>query len=101
VLLASGNLSFVMAMESFELPQLLGTPAKMFVFTTKIYDLAYGGHVANFGPATCRINRAAAAPGFAVPSPTAGRDRPGRCDRVPTSRPLGPLGQPFRNSRDR
>ena len=50
-LLASGILSFVVAMESFELPQLLGTPAKIFVFTTKIYDLAYGGHVANFGPA--------------------------------------------------
>jgi iron(III) transport system permease protein len=37
--------------ESFEIPQLLGTPAKIFVFTTKIYDLAYGGHVARFGPA--------------------------------------------------
>jgi len=51
-LLASGILSFVVAMESFELPQLLGTPAKIFVFTTRIYDLAYGGHVANFGAAT-------------------------------------------------
>ncbi|HXJ83455.1 MAG TPA: ABC transporter permease subunit, partial [Candidatus Methylomirabilis sp.] len=51
-LLASGVLSFVVAMESFELPQLLGTPAKIFVFTTKIYDLAYGGHVANFGAAS-------------------------------------------------
>jgi iron(III) transport system permease protein len=51
-LLASGILSFVVAMESFELPQLLGTPAKIFVFTTRIYDLAYGGHVASFGPAT-------------------------------------------------
>jgi iron(III) transport system permease protein len=50
-LLASGILSFVVAMESFEIPQLLGTPARIFVFTTKIYDLAYGGHVANFGPA--------------------------------------------------
>jgi iron(III) transport system permease protein len=50
-LLASGILSFVVAMESFEIPQLLGTPAKIFVFTTKIYDLAYGGHVARFGPA--------------------------------------------------
>ena len=50
-LLASGILSFVVAMESFELPQLLGTPARIFVFTTKIYDLAYGGHVASFGPA--------------------------------------------------
>src|SRR4026207_2378742 len=50
-LLASGILSFVVAMESFELPQLLGTPAKIFVFTTRIYDLAYGGHVARFGPA--------------------------------------------------
>ena len=51
-LLASGILSFVVAMESFEIPQLLGTPAKIFVFTTRIYDLAYGGHVANFGVAT-------------------------------------------------
>lgn len=50
-LLASGILSFVVAMESFELPQLLGTPANIFVFTTRIYDLAYGGHVANFGAA--------------------------------------------------
>jgi iron(III) transport system permease protein len=51
-LLASGILSFVVAMEAFEIPQLLGTPAKIFVFTTRIYDLAYGGHVARFGPAT-------------------------------------------------
>jgi len=51
-LLASGILSFVVAMESFEIPQLLGTPAKIFVFTTRIYDLAYGGHVSNFGAAT-------------------------------------------------
>jgi iron(III) transport system permease protein len=50
-LLASGILSFVVAMEAFEIPQLLGTPAKIFVFTTRIYDLAYGGHVARFGPA--------------------------------------------------
>lgn len=50
-LLASGILSFVVAMESFELPQLLGTPARISVFTTRIYDLAYGGHVASFGPA--------------------------------------------------
>lgn len=50
-LLASGILSFVVAMESFELPQLLGTPANIFVLTTRIYDLAYGGHVANFGAA--------------------------------------------------
>jgi iron(III) transport system permease protein len=49
-LLASGILSFVVAMESFEIPQLLGT-ANIFVFTTRIYDLAYGGHVANFGAA--------------------------------------------------
>lgn len=50
-LLASGILSFVVAMESFEIPQLLGTPANIFVLTTRIYDLAYGGHVANFGAA--------------------------------------------------
>lgn len=50
-LLASGILSFVVAMESFEIPQLLGTPANIVVFTTRIYDLAYGGHVAKFGPA--------------------------------------------------
>jgi iron(III) transport system permease protein len=50
-LLASGILSFVVAMESFEIPQLLGTPANIFVLTTHIYDLAYGGHVANFGAA--------------------------------------------------
>lgn len=50
-LLACGILSFVVAMEAFEIPQLLGTPAKIFVLTTRIYDLAYGGHVANFGAA--------------------------------------------------
>jgi len=50
-LLASGILSFVVAMESFEIPQLLGTPANIVVFTTRIYDLAYGGHVSNFGAA--------------------------------------------------
>jgi len=50
-LLASGILSFVVAMESFEIPQLLGTPGNIFVLTTRIYDLAYGGHVANFGAA--------------------------------------------------
>jgi iron(III) transport system permease protein len=50
-LLASGILSFVVAMESFEIPQLLGTPANIVVFTTRIYDLAYGGHIANFGAA--------------------------------------------------
>lgn len=50
-LLASGILSFVVAIESFEIPQLLGTPGKIFVLTTRIYDLAYGGHVANFGAA--------------------------------------------------
>ena len=50
-LLASGILSFVVAMELFEIPQLLGTPANIVVFTTRIYDLAYGGHVANFGAA--------------------------------------------------
>ncbi|MCA6109649.1 hypothetical protein [Bradyrhizobium cenepequi] len=51
-LLASGILSFVVAMESFEIPQLLGTPANIVVFTTRIYDLAYGGRVSNFGAAT-------------------------------------------------
>ena len=35
-LLASGILSFVVAMELFEIPQLLGTPANIFVFTTRI-----------------------------------------------------------------
>ena len=43
-LLASGILSFVVAMESFEIPQLLGTPAKIFMLTTRIYELAYSGH---------------------------------------------------------
>src|SRR5258708_31891131 len=47
-LLASGILSFVVAMEAFEIPQLLGTPAKIFVLTTRIYDLAYGGHASKF-----------------------------------------------------
>ena len=50
-LLASGILSFVRSMESFEMEQILGTPAKIFVFTTRIYDLIYGRHIAIYGQA--------------------------------------------------
>lgn len=51
-LLGVGILSFIRALESFEMEQLLGTPARIFVFTTKIYDLIYGGYPAHYGPAT-------------------------------------------------
>jgi iron(III) transport system permease protein len=50
-LLASAILSFVRSMESFEMEQLLGTPARIFVFTTRIYDLIYGGNIPHYGPA--------------------------------------------------
>jgi iron(III) transport system permease protein len=50
-LLGAWIISFVRAMESFEMEQLLGTPAGILVFTTKIYDNLYGGKNL-YGPAS-------------------------------------------------
>ena len=50
-LLASGILSFVVAMESFEIPSCWAHQPASSYSRLRIYDLAYGGHVANFGAA--------------------------------------------------
>ncbi len=50
-LLASGILSLVRATESFEMEQLLGTPAHIYVFTTRIYEYLYASATAQYGPA--------------------------------------------------
>lgn len=51
-LLATAALSTVVGMESFEAEQLLGTPAGIFVFTTRIYDYLYYRERSEFGPAS-------------------------------------------------
>jgi iron(III) transport system permease protein len=50
-LLGAGILSVIHSMSSFDLEQLLGVPAGISVFTTKIYEDIYGGE-GKFGPAT-------------------------------------------------
>jgi iron(III) transport system permease protein len=51
-LLATAALSIVVGMESFETEQLLGVPAGIFVFTTRIYDFLYNQRSSEFGPAS-------------------------------------------------
>lgn len=51
-ILAAAALSTVVGMESFEVEQLLGTPAGIFVFTTRIYDLLYFRETPHFGAAS-------------------------------------------------
>jgi iron(III) transport system permease protein len=51
-ILAAAALSLVVGMESFEVEQLLGTPAGIFVFTTRIYDLLYFRETPQFGAAS-------------------------------------------------
>jgi iron(III) transport system permease protein len=51
-LLATAALSTVVGMESFETEQLLGVPAGIFVFTTRIYDFLYNQQSSEFGPAS-------------------------------------------------
>jgi iron(III) transport system permease protein len=51
-ILAAAALSSVVGMESFEVEQLLGTPAGIFVFTTRIYDLLYFRETTQFGAAS-------------------------------------------------
>lgn len=50
-LLSAAALSTVVAMESFETEQLLGVPAGIFVFTTKIYEFIYFESRSQYGPA--------------------------------------------------
>jgi ABC-type sugar transport system permease subunit len=50
-LLGAGILSVINSMSSFDLEQLLGVPAGISVFTTKIYEDIYGGE-GKFGPAS-------------------------------------------------
>ncbi|GAC1315256.1 MAG: iron ABC transporter permease [Chloroflexota bacterium] len=51
-ILAAAALSTVVGMESFEVEQLLGTPAGIYVFTTRIYDLLYFRDTPRFGAAS-------------------------------------------------
>ena len=51
-ILAAAALSSVVGMESFEVEQLLGTPAGIFVFTTRVYDLLYFRETPQFGAAS-------------------------------------------------
>jgi iron(III) transport system permease protein len=52
VIFGAGMLSFIRAMESFEVPVLLGLPAKIFVFSSRIYAaIQYDARV-NYGLAT-------------------------------------------------
>ena len=50
-LFGAGILSLIHSMSSFDMEQLLGVPAGISVFTTKIYEDIYGGG-GKFGPAT-------------------------------------------------
>src|SRR5258708_9837862 len=52
VLLVAGILSFIRAMDSFEVPVLLGMPAKAFVFSNRIYAAIQYDYPVNYGLAT-------------------------------------------------
>ena len=45
-------LSFIRAMETFEVPVLLGLPAKVFVFSNRIYAAVQYDYPVNYGLAT-------------------------------------------------
>jgi iron(III) transport system permease protein len=51
-ILGAGMLSFIRAMESFEVPVLLGLPAKVFVFSNRIYAAVQYDYPVNYGLAT-------------------------------------------------
>jgi len=51
-ILGASLLTLVRGMESFELPVILGLPAGIFVFTSKIYEALEFGHPPNYGLAT-------------------------------------------------
>jgi iron(III) transport system permease protein len=52
VILSAGMLSFIRAMDSFEVPVLLGLPAKVFVFSNRIYAAVQYDYPVNYGLAT-------------------------------------------------
>src|SRR5438270_13166358 len=52
VILGAGMLSFIRAMDSFEVPVLLGLPAKVFVFSNRIYAAVQYDYPVNYGLAT-------------------------------------------------
>jgi iron(III) transport system permease protein len=52
VILSAGMLSFIRAMDSFEVPVLLGLPAKIFVFSNRIYAAVQYDYPVNYGLAT-------------------------------------------------
>jgi iron(III) transport system permease protein len=52
VILSAGVLSFIRAMDAFEVPVLLGLPAKVFVFSNRIYAAVEYDYPVNYGLAT-------------------------------------------------
>jgi iron(III) transport system permease protein len=52
VILGAAMLSFIRAMDSFEVPVLLGLPAKVFVFSNRIYAAIEYDYPVNYGLAT-------------------------------------------------
>ena len=52
IILSAGMLSFIRAMDSFEVPVLLGLPAKVFVFSNRIYAAVQYDYPVNYGLAT-------------------------------------------------
>jgi iron(III) transport system permease protein len=52
VILGAGMLSFIRAMDAFEVPVLLGLPAKVFVFSNRIYAAVQYDYPVNYGLAT-------------------------------------------------
>jgi iron(III) transport system permease protein len=52
VIFGAGMLSFIRAMDSFEVPVLLGLPAKVFVFSNRIYAAIQYDYPVNYGLAT-------------------------------------------------
>ncbi len=52
VILSAGTLSFIRAMDSFEVPVLLGLPAKVLVFSNRIYAAVEYDYPVNYGLAT-------------------------------------------------
>jgi iron(III) transport system permease protein len=51
-ILGAGMLSFIRAMEAFEVPVLLGLPAKVYVFSNRIYAAVQYDYPVNYGLAT-------------------------------------------------
>jgi ABC-type spermidine/putrescine transport system permease subunit I len=52
VIISAGVLSFIRAMDAFEVPVLLGLPAKVFVFSNRIYAAVQYDYPVNYGLAT-------------------------------------------------